>query len=86
MQQQQKKKSSSKFSQKEKGKPHMMNKIDDNYVFFIINWSIYGQIVEDAKGVLRSFLNWQVCHTKREGNSEAHGLAKEGVHPVMNRV
>jgi hypothetical protein len=63
-----------------------MNKIDDNYVFFIINWSIYGQIVEDAKGVLRSFLNWQVCHTKREGNSEAHGLAKEGVHPVMIRV
>jgi len=85
MQQQQKKKIKFKIFPKKKGKPHM-NKIDDNYVFFIINWSIYGQIVEDAKGVLRSFLNWQVCHTKREGNSEAHGLAKEGVHPVMNRV
>jgi hypothetical protein len=51
-----------------------------------LNWSISGQIVEDAKGVLRTFLSWQVYQTKREGNSSAHGLAKEAVHRVIDRV
>jgi hypothetical protein len=51
-----------------------------------LNWSIYGQIVEDSKGVLQTFLSWQVYQTEREGNSGAHGLAKEAVHHVINRV
>jgi hypothetical protein len=40
------------------------------------SWSIYGQIVENVKRVLTTCSSWQVCHTKKEANYAAHGLAK----------
>ncbi|GLT61043.1 hypothetical protein SLA2020_337780 [Shorea laevis] len=40
------------------------------------NWSRHGQIIEDIKIVLQGLGSWQICHTKRENNYAAHGLAK----------
>lgn len=50
------------------------------------NWNMHGQIVGDIKVVLRSFYSWEICHTKRGGNTAAHLLAKSGVHSDTDRV
>jgi hypothetical protein len=36
-------------------------------------------VVNETKALLFSFLEWQVCHIKREGNVVAHELAKMGL-------
>jgi hypothetical protein len=50
------------------------------------NWSFYGQIVEDVKGVLCTLIVWEVCHTKREANCAPHSLAKAAVKQYMDWV
>jgi hypothetical protein len=32
---------------------------------------IYGQVIDDAKLVLKGFIGWEVCHIKRELNMAA---------------
>ena len=39
-------------------------------------WSRYGTIINDAKVLLNSLQEWQICHTKRIGNVAAHLLTK----------
>jgi ribonuclease HI len=43
------------------------------------NWSPYGQIIEDARGVLFSRRSWEVMHVKRDANMAAHTLAKDAL-------
>ncbi|XP_042974783.1 uncharacterized protein LOC122306422 [Carya illinoinensis] len=43
------------------------------------DWSIGGLIVEDTRKVLKSFISWSVCHTKRDANMIAHKLAKDAL-------
>jgi ribonuclease HI len=50
------------------------------------NWSSYGHIVADIRIVLHELRSWQICHSKRTNNYAAHGLAKEAVLNVMNKV
>jgi ribonuclease HI len=50
------------------------------------NWTKYGQLVADAKGILIMLRSWQICHTNREANCAAHGLAKVAVKQIMDRV
>jgi ribonuclease HI len=50
------------------------------------NWSRYGHIVADIRTVLQGFQGWQICHTKRATNYAAHGLAKEAILNVIDRV
>jgi ribonuclease HI len=50
------------------------------------NWLRYGQIVEDTKLVLRSFRQWRISHLCIEANDAAHGLAKEAIWSVMDKV
>ena len=46
----------------------------------------YGQIIEDIRVVLGSRRSWRVCHTKREANGAAHGLAKEATRDFINKI
>ncbi|XP_042958120.1 uncharacterized protein LOC122293670 [Carya illinoinensis] len=43
------------------------------------DWSIGGLIVKDTRNVLKSFVSWSVCHTKRDANMVAHKLAKDAL-------
>lgn len=43
------------------------------------NWKNYGQMMEDAKGILGTFMSCQIHHTRRVANSVAHVLAKATV-------
>ena len=43
------------------------------------NWSPFGQIIEDACGILFSRRSWDVMHVKREANMVAHFLAKNAI-------
>ncbi len=49
-------------------------------------WTMYGQIVEDIKMVLRNCEYWEIRHTKRDGNKAAHLLAKMGACLDSDRV
>jgi hypothetical protein len=46
----------------------------------------YGQIIEDARGVLLLLERGQISHTKLETNYAAHGSAKAAIKQVMNCV
>jgi ribonuclease HI len=50
------------------------------------NLSRYGQIIEDAKVVLRGFRSWEVRHVYRQANMAAHGLSKEAAAYESERV
>jgi ribonuclease HI len=50
------------------------------------NWLKFGQIVEDTKLLLRSFQHWSISHVRREANGAAHGLAKEAIQTIMDKV
>ena len=50
------------------------------------NWLRFEQIVEDTKLVLRSFRHWRISHVRRKANGAAHGLAKEVIRTVMDKV
>lgn len=50
------------------------------------NWLRFGQIVEVTKLVLRSFRQWRISHVRREANGAAHGLAKEAIRTVMDKI
>jgi hypothetical protein len=45
-----------------------------------------GQIVEDIKMVLTNCEYWEIRHTKRDGNSAAHLLAKMGACLDSDRI
>jgi hypothetical protein len=47
---------------------------------------MFGQIIDDIRVVLDSRRSWRVCHTKRGANGAAHGLAKEAIHGVGDRI
>jgi hypothetical protein len=49
-------------------------------------WTMYGQIVEDIKMVIRNCEYWEIRHTKRDGNGVAHLLAKIGACLDSDRV
>jgi hypothetical protein len=38
------------------------------------------------QGILNTFQNWKVCHTKRGANSAAHMLAKEGLNLDTDQI
>ena len=46
----------------------------------------YGQIIEDIRVVLGSRRSWRVCHTKREANGVAYGLAKEATRDFIDKI
>jgi ribonuclease HI len=46
----------------------------------------YGQVLDDAKIVLKGFIGWEVCHIKRELNMAAHRLAKEASKKFSEKV
>ena len=51
-----------------------------------IQWSSYGHLVEDARGVLNTNRSWTIGHVKREANSATHTLAKEAVKGVIDHI
>ena len=46
----------------------------------------FGQIVADILTILGSFRSWDFQHVRRAQNHAAHGLAKESVREVIDRV
>jgi hypothetical protein len=48
--------------------------------------SIYGHIVEGIQDELKGFNRTSFKHIAREGNSAAHGLAKEAILHVMDTM
>jgi ribonuclease HI len=50
------------------------------------SWSRFGQVVADIKTVLGSFRRCDFQHVRRAQNNAAHGLAKESVREVIDRV
>jgi hypothetical protein len=50
------------------------------------NGSRHGHIVEDTRGLLQFFHEWRVNHVKREGNMAAHGLVREALLLIIDRV
>lgn len=42
------------------------------------DFSVYGQLVQDVKGLLSSFLESRVAWVRRSANKVAHVLAREG--------
>jgi hypothetical protein len=50
------------------------------------SWCRFGQIVADIQTVLGSFRSWDFKHVRRAQNSAAHGLAKESVREVIDKV
>lgn len=50
------------------------------------NWSSYGKIIEDARGILYTRRSWMVSHVKREANSAAPHLAKNAFTMSLDRV
>lgn len=50
------------------------------------SWCRFGEIEVDIKLVLGSFRSWDIKHVKWSQNNAAHGLAKESVKEVMDKV
>jgi hypothetical protein len=51
-----------------------------------VSWTMYGQIAENIKMVLRNCEYWEIRHTKRDGNRAAHLLAKKDACLDFDRV
>jgi ribonuclease HI len=50
------------------------------------SWCHYGQIGADIKLLMSSFRSCEIKHVRRTQNRAAHGLAKEAVREVIDRV
>jgi hypothetical protein len=46
----------------------------------------FGYIIDDIRVVLGSRRSWRICHTKRGANEAAHGLTKEAIYCVGDRI
>jgi hypothetical protein len=49
-------------------------------------WSRYGQLIKDAKLVLKGLRSWNVRHVRREANMAAHRLAKTAIRQSLEKI
>lgn len=49
-------------------------------------WSMYGQLIDDARILMNGFQSWFVCYIKRNANKGAHRLANEAISRSLDQV